>query len=139
MKFRLGTSSYRGRASGFTLVELLVSLMASAILIGSLTVAVNAQSALAQRHRDMVIATAFANTKIEALRSAGFLGLTNGTTTITSELPSELKAPRSATLAISSYSTSVRKATLTLSYNDRGNTRTFSYSTFIGELGVGQY
>lgn len=127
------------KSSGFTVVELLVTLIASAILIGSLSVAVNAQSAVSQRHRDMVLTNSFANSKVESLRSLGFLGLTDGTIDVTNELPDELQAPRSATLTISSQTVSVKRIVLTITYNDRGGERTYTYTTFIGELGVSQY
>lgn len=130
----------RGEASsGFTIVEILVTLFAAVIMISAVSVAVNAHSALAQRHRDTVIANAYANSKIEALRSTGFLGLTDGTTDITSELPEELKAPRSASLVVGTYSTSIKEIDLLITYNERGVSRTHTYTTLIGELGVGQY
>lgn len=127
------------RAAGFTLVEVLATLMAGAILIGAVTVAVNAQAVLAQKHRDLVIVNAWANGRVESLRSKGFLGLSAGTTDITAELPTELKAPRSATLVISAESVSVWEADLSITYNEYGTPRTVSYTTLIGELGVGQY
>jgi type II secretory pathway pseudopilin PulG len=127
------------KASGFTIVELLVTLLACAIMIGGVSIAVNSQSVIAQRHRDMVIANAYANSKVESLRSKGFLGLSNGTTDLTSELPDELKAPRGSTLVISDESVSVKRIELSVTYSERGESRTFNYTTLIGELGVGQY
>jgi prepilin-type N-terminal cleavage/methylation domain-containing protein len=124
---------------GFTLVELLVTIFACGVVLGGLSIAVDSQSAVAQRHRDMVIANAYANSKVEALRSKGFLGLTDGTTNLTSELPAELKSPRSASLVVSSHTVSVKQVDLTITYNERGVARTYSYTTLIGELGVGQY
>ncbi len=138
MSKRDNVSGYRGEA-GFTLVEILATLTASAIMIASVAVAVNSQAVLAQKHRDLVIANAYASGKIESLRSKGFLGLTSGTSDITSELPSELKAPHSASLEISAESVSVWHVDLSLTYNDHGAPRTLSYTTLIGELGVGQY
>lgn len=129
----------QGRESGFTLVEILVTLIACAILIVAVNAAVNTQAILAQRHRDMVIANAYANGKIESLRSQGFLALSDGTTDLTSGLPSELKAPRSATLVISAHNASVKEIDLSITYNDHGNPRTYTYTTLVGELGVGQY
>lgn len=126
-------------SSGFTIVEILVTLFAAVTMIIAVSVAVNAHSALAQRHRDTVIANAFANSKIEALRSQGFLGLSDGTTNITNELPTELKTPRSGSLVISSFSTAIKEVELSIAYNERGVTRTYTYTTLIGELGVGQY
>lgn len=126
-------------APGFTIVELLVTLVASAVMIGAVSLAVNSQSVIAQRHRDLVIANAYANSKVEELRSKGFLGLANGTTDITGELPDELKAPRNASLVISAYSTSIKEVDLSITYSERGTSRTLTYTTYIGELGVGQY
>ena len=126
-------------ASGFTIVELLVTLVASGILIGSVSVAVTSQGRIAQRGRDLVIANAYAEGKFESLRSVGFLGLTDGTTNITSDLPAELRPPRSGSLVVSPQSGSVKRVVLTITYNDQGDTRTYSYTTYVGELGVGQY
>lgn len=133
----------RGRgtdsAAGFTIVELIVTLVACAALLGGLQVALVSQTAISQRSRDVVIANAFAEGKIEGLRSKGFLSLSNGTTDITSELPSELKAPRSGSVVISSPSSALKQVDLTITYNDKGVSRSFSYTSLIGELGVGQY
>ncbi len=128
-----------GQAAGFTLVEILATLTAAAIMIASVTTAVNSQAVLAQKHRDLVIANAYANSEVESLRSKGFLGLTAGTTNLTSAMPSELKAPRSASLVVSAESVSVWRVNLSLTYNEHGIPRTLSYTTLVGELGVGQY
>lgn len=136
---QISMNSKRNKSSGFTIVELLVSLFASAILIGTVSVAVNSQLSIAQRGRDLVIANAYAEGKFEELRSKGFLGLADGTTNVTSELSNELKNPRSGSVQISAQTTSVKRVELSITYNDRGSARTYSYTTFIGELGVGQY
>lgn len=124
---------------GFTIVELLITLFVGAILVTGLNSIVISQSYLGQRSRDLVLANSYVEAKIEALRSLGFSGLTDGTTDITSELPSELVAPRSASLVISSQSSAVKRAVVSVTYNEQGVARTYSYSTLIGELGVGQY
>ena len=80
---------------GFTLVELLVTIMVSVVLIGSLSIVTNNNSHLAQRGRDLTSVNSFAENKIEELRSKGYLTITNGTTDITSQMPAELKSPRS--------------------------------------------
>ncbi len=86
----------------------------------------------------MVVANSYAESKIEALRSAGYLSLADGTTDITSELPDELNQA-SGSLVISSYNTAIKQAVLTINYNQQGNDQTYTYTTYIGELGVGQY
>jgi type II secretory pathway pseudopilin PulG len=121
------------------IVELLIAIIVGAILMLSLSNIVTSHIYLSQRSRDVVIANAYAEQKVEALRSKGFLTLTDGTSNITSELPSELKAPRSASMAISSHTAAVKKVRLSVTYSQQGAPRTHVYTTYIGELGVGQY
>ncbi len=125
--------------AGFTLVEILVTIIVGAIFVGSANLIIVQHTHLGQRGRDLVLANAYVEGKIEELRSQGFSSLSNGTTDITNELPSDLKAPHTASLIISSQSTSIKKAVISLTYNDQGAVRSYSYTTFIGELGVGQY
>lgn len=125
--------------SGFTIVELIVTLIVGGILAGGISTILSTHSSLSQRGRDVTVANSYAENKIESLRSAGYLGLTNGTTNLTSELPSELKAPRSGSMTISDVSAAIKKVDITVTYSDQGAARTYSYSTYIGELGVGQY
>lgn len=127
------------KSEGYTLVELIVAIAISAVFIGAVATLIIQNSRLAQRTRDVAVANSFAENKIEALRSAGYLVLSDGTTNITSELPTELKAPRGASQVISSASTGVKKVVITVTYNNLGVARTYSYTTYIGELGVGQY
>jgi len=129
----------RSKTSGFTVVELLVTIVVSSIMIGSAALALISQQHLSQRDRDLVVANSYVEQKVEALRSIGFLGLSIGTTNITAEMPSELNSPRSGSLQISSYSASIKQVDISITYNDQGTSRTYSYTTYIGELGVGQY
>src|SRR3990167_3685831 len=129
--------------SGFTVVELIVTMVVGAIFIASAILLYSSGQRLSQRHRDIVSANAFIEKEIEALRSAGYLSLVDGTTDITSELPSELQSPRSGSLQIAPASvgatTGLKKVDITLTYNDQGTSRTYTYTTYVGELGVGQY
>lgn len=126
-------------ASGFTIVELLVTMFVGSILAGGVALFLAQHVHLAQRGRDVSVTNSFIENKVESLRSAGYLTLTNGTTTITSELPSELASPRSASMTISDESTAIKQIDLSVTYNDQGTARTYTYTTFVGELGVGQY
>jgi prepilin-type N-terminal cleavage/methylation domain-containing protein len=131
--------SIKNTENGFTLVELLVSIVVGAMLLVSVNTIYTTQIYLAQSARDTFSVNSYAEGKVEALRSEGYLSLANGTNDITSELPSELNAPRSATLIISNQSTSIKKVVLNITYNQQGKIQNYSYSTFLGELGVGQY
>lgn len=123
---------------GFTVVELLVTIIVGGILIVGINTLYTTQSYINQHGRDQVVANAFIEGKVESLRSQGFLTLNNGTTDITSELPDELN-DASGTQVISSQNDATKKVVLTVNYNEQGANRTYVYTTYIGELGVGQY
>lgn len=106
--------------------------MASASLI------IGNYSHLGGKGRNLVLSNSFIEGKIEALRSIGYNGLSDGTTDIAGELPSELSQPRSASLQISSPGAGLKQIDVTITYSDQGTNRSYSYRTFIGELGVGQ-
>jgi len=125
--------------NGFTLVELMTAIVIGAFFFAAVSTLIANNSHLAQRARDVAAANSFAENKVEQLRSAGYLSLSDGTTDVTAELPAELKPPRSASVAVSSASTSIKKIELSVSYNDQGSSQTYGYTTYIGELGVGQY
>lgn len=127
------------KSDGFTIVELLVAIIVGAVIIGAATGIIVSQTHISQRGRDLIIANAYIENKIESLRSAGFAALNVGTTYITGELPSELNSPRNGSIVITSPSSAIKKILITISYNDQGTSRSYSYTTYIGELGVGQY
>ena len=135
----ISMNALRSDQRGFTLVEILVALIVGGILVTAITTIATTQSHLSQRTRDAAVSGAFAEARIESIRSAGFLTLTDGSTDITNELPDELKSPRSATVTVNSPSSGIKRVVLTITYNDQGDSRTDSYTTFVGELGVGQY
>jgi hypothetical protein len=120
-------------------VELLVTIVVGAILVMSVGLFLNSHIYLGKRSRDLTAINLYASNKVETLRSKGFLALTNGTTNLTDELPTNLSKPRSASMVISSESSAIKRVVITITYSDQGAPRSFSYTTFIGELGVGQY
>jgi type II secretory pathway pseudopilin PulG len=124
---------------GYTIVELIISIIVGTILVMAISLYISSHTHLAKRAKDITAVNLYANNKVEALRSKGFLGLTNGTTSLTSELPTELSKPKSGSMVISSESSAIKRVVLTITYNDQGANRTYTYTTFIGELGVGQY
>ena len=125
--------------SGFTIVELMVTIFVGGIFAISTTTVVSNNAHLVQRSRDLVVVNSYVEGKVEELRSIGYSGLNIGTTDVTNELPSDLQKPRSASLQISSPLTGIKKVDLSISYNDQGTQQTYPYTTYIGELGVGQY
>jgi prepilin-type N-terminal cleavage/methylation domain-containing protein len=129
----------RNAEAGYTVVELLMAIIVASILTTAINSIHNSHARLSQRNRDLTLANSFAENKKESLRSQGFLGLTDGYTDITAELPAELNTPRSGQVQVTAQNAAVKKVYVTITYNDQGSPRTYNYSTFVGELGVGQY
>lgn len=125
--------------AGFTMVELLVSVIVVVILVAGINSIYLTHLTESHRVRNLALVNSFAENKVEALRSAGFLNLSDGTTDISSELPADLWSPKSASLQISSAESGLKDIYLTITYSDSGTNQTFNYQTYLGELGVGQY
>ena len=128
----------RPSSDGFTLVELLVAIAVGAIVTASLTQVVTSYVHVAQRGRYLNLANSYAEAKVESLRNVGYNGLTPGTTNISSELPNQLPGSRSASMTIGNPSGGLKEVDITVSYSDQGQSQSYTYTTYIGELGVGQ-
>jgi len=124
--------------AGFTLVELVVTMLVGTIFLLALNDSVTSYLHTGKQVQDLTIANSYVEGKIESLRNTGYNALTIGSTNITSELPSSLKPPRSASLQVTAPQTGLKKVDISVTYNDQGASRTYSYTTYIGELGVGQ-
>ncbi|HET9721972.1 MAG TPA: hypothetical protein VFP32_02995 [Candidatus Saccharimonadales bacterium] len=107
------------------------------IFLLSANVAITNYVNIGQRSKSLLLANSFAEGKVEELRSIGYNGLTLGTTDISSQLPSALKLPRSASMQITSPQAGLKQVDITISYTESGS-RSLSYTTYIGELGVSQ-
>lgn len=123
---------------GFTLVELLVSIAVGAIIIISLSTVVTTFVHTSKKGRYLNFANSYVEAKVESLRNAGYNSLPLGTTSLTSELTTQLPPSRSATMVVSSPITGIKQVDIAVSYKDNGTTNSYSYTTYIGELGVGQ-
>src|SRR4051812_27548061 len=117
--------------AGFSVVELILSMVVGVLFLLSLTQITNNYIILGRKSRDVTLSNSYAEGKIEALRNIGFNGISNGTTSLDSELPSQLPSPKSASLTISTPQTNLKKADLTITYSDRGSSRTSTYSVYI--------
>ena len=124
---------------GFTIIELLITISVVGILVPTLAGFVNTLNRLNDRARDLTLVNSLAENKVESLRSIGFSGINNGTTSFVSELPASLGSPHSADYTVTTPSTGLKQVDLTISYNDHGSTQTVNFRTYVGELGVGQY
>lgn len=128
----------RRNQKGFSIIELILAIVVGAVFIASMDVIVSDYVHLGQHSRNLILANSYAEGKVEALRSIGYNGLNPGTTDLSSELPTQLQSPRSGTMTIGTPQNGLKQIDLSISYTDQGSSRTYTYRTYIGELGVGQ-
>jgi prepilin-type N-terminal cleavage/methylation domain-containing protein len=125
------------KEAGFSIVELLVAIVVGGLFVLSVNTAITNYTYLGQQSKDLILANSFAEGKVEELRNIGYNGLTVGTTDLSSQLPTALNGPRSASLHITNPITGIKQVDISISYTQRGQ-KSYSYTTYIGELGVGQ-
>lgn len=123
--------------AGFSIVELIIAMVVGVTFISSMNLVVDNYTTLGKRSRNLVLANSYAEAKIEGLRNSGYNSLAAGTTSLTAELPSQLPN-RGGTMTITQNQPGLKQVDISISYNDLGVTRAYSYRTYVGELGVGQ-
>lgn len=123
---------------GFTLVEILVAIAVAGVMVISLSQVTTNYLFISQSGRYLNLANSYMEAKVEALRNSGYNSLNLGTTNLTPSLPSQLPVGRSASMTVTNPYNGIKQVALTISYKDRGLTRTHNYTTYVGELGVGQ-
>ena len=125
-------------SEGFTLVEILVAITVAGIMIVTLNEVVNSYLHVSQRGRYLNLANAYVEAKTEELRNNGYNSLNTGTTNLKSELPAKLPPSKNASMTITDPGGGIKKIDISVSYFDNGQSNAYSYTTYIGELGVGQ-
>lgn len=137
-------SNISNNQRGFTVLEVVVTITVAGFIMIGLSVMMTNLYAVSDKSRDLILVNSTAEDKFEDLRSSTFLGLSDGTYDFTTELPTSLGEPRSATYTIAdsaliNVGTAVKEITMTITYTNRGSASTYEYSGYVGELGVGQY
>lgn len=126
---------------GFTLVEVIVTIVVAGIMMIGLSTTVVGIRLINARSKDAALINSVAIEKVEELRSRTFIQLDDGSYDFTNELPDTITNDRSATYTVSSVpgNASLKEIVVSINYNDFNNESTYEYKTYIGELGVGQY
>jgi len=127
------------KESGFTLVELLVTIVVLGIVIASLASLYWTMQVTQVQTQHMDIANRAARTEIENLRNNGYNALTPGTNiNFTSSLPSSLPKDRQGTVVVSQPVDDLRRVDVTITYTDFGKAQKVVLSSNIGIIGIGQ-
>lgn len=136
-----GLPHVRGRRSeaGFTLVELLVTMVVLGIIIASMAGLYWTLQITQVQSQHLDIANRAARTQIENLRNNGYNALTPGSTiNFTSSLPSSLPNDKNGTVVVSQPASDLRRVDVTITYTDYGKQQRITLSSNIGIIGIGQ-
>jgi len=124
---------------GFTLVELLVTVIILMIVITSLAGMYYITQTSEIRSLHYNIAVLADRTEIESLRNNGYDSLTPGSTiNFTSSLPSILPSNKSGVVTISEPVAGLRQVVAKITYTEFNQTTTIMLTSDIGIIGIGQ-
>jgi len=124
---------------GFSLIELLVSAAVMSVIILAIYGFFNEVRNLNRYASNMVIANQVAQQQIETFRNTPYNDLVTGTQNLNSLLTpySSLGSPRSVTAVITELQPDgLKQIDLTVSYKDRGGTKTIGVTTLVASRGV---
>ncbi len=137
--FRVRLESTTHDARGFTLVELMVTIVVLGLVITGIGGLYYVMQIAEVRSQHLDLALRAARTEIESLRNNGYNALTPGSTiTFTSALPSALPHDRSGTAVVGQPLPELRRVDVTITYTDYGKPQTVTLSSNIGVIGIGQ-
>jgi prepilin-type N-terminal cleavage/methylation domain-containing protein len=125
--------------AGFTLIELIVTILVFGFVAAGLTEVFLGVTNVQRNAGYLQSATTAAQTEVESLRNNNYDQLPNGQNiNFTSQLPSNLPAPRSGTVAISQPIAGVKRVDVTVTYTQDSHTETVELSSLIGIIGISQ-
>lgn len=126
-------------SSGFTLVELLVTIGVLALaMIGIATLFYSIQYTQ-QQSRYVDAATRAAQREVEILRNNSYNNLQPGQTiNFTSDLPDNLPSNRTGTVVVTEPDPGLRRVDVTVRYTSYGRTQEVKLTSLIGVIGISQ-
>jgi len=124
---------------GFTLVELMVTIIVIGLVITSIAGLYYIMQIMQVRSQHLDLAMRSARAEIESLRNNGYNSLTPGSTIdFSSSLPSGLPSGKTGKVVVSQPLADLRRLDVTVQYSDYGKQQTVTLSSNIGVIGIGQ-
>jgi type II secretory pathway pseudopilin PulG len=127
-----------GDSRGFTIPELAIAIVFMGIVATSISQLFLSIQDIQRRTAHLESATHAAQTEVESLRNNNYNTLVNGQDIdFTASLPANLPKG-SGHVAVSEPMTGLKRVDVTVSYNERGETRQVKLSSLIGIIGISQ-
>lgn len=125
--------------TGFTLVELLVSIALLGLTVGAVSSVFLGIQNVQRRTAYADYATRAAERQVEVLRSDNYGALNPGDTiNFSDDLPSDLPPGSTGSVSISEPAADLRRVDVTVSYNTGGKQHNVTLSSLIGVIGITQ-
>lgn len=132
--------------TGFSLVELLITMIVIGVLFGAFLVTFTSIQNINKKALDINTANTIAYAKVQEYENKNFSSLPNTTPTNTlvqvedfsSSLPNSLEYPRVATVSINTMSTSLKQVIVNIQFGSGPSQRTIQYADFIQKNGLGR-
>lgn len=129
----------RTRESGFTLIELIVTISIMGLLIIGLVNLYITIEASQRKSYHLEIASRAGEQQIEELRNSQYGNLdVDDDIDFTDDLPEDLPEPRSGIVEVSEPEPGIKRVDVTITYKDGGGSKTVKQSSLIGVIGIGQ-
>ena len=122
---------------GFTLVEIMVTLVVTGFMAASLTTLFLGIQRIQAQASYVESANRAAQREVESLRNATYNGLTVGQNIdFSANLTDNMPVGATGTVVVTEPITGIKRVDVTVSYKYGGNTRNITLSSLIGVLGV---
>lgn len=136
----------RNEQSGFTVVELLITLVVIGVVFGAFMTTFTSIQNINKKALDVNHASIAAFTKLEEYENRNYTALPNTTPTGTlqevedfsSTLDTTLEAPRTAKVYVNTSSPTLKQVVVSVEYGSGPAKRVIQYATFIQRSGLGR-
>lgn len=126
------------KESGFTLVELVISIAVIAVVTTTVVSLVLTIQGTQRRTIAMETATRAAQREMESLRNNNYSSLTTGQTIdFTNQLPSNLRSPQGV-VTVSEPTNGLKRVDVSVFYNEGTTRKEIKLSSLVGILGITQ-
>jgi prepilin-type N-terminal cleavage/methylation domain-containing protein len=128
---------YLGEESGFTLVELIVTATLVAIFVVAVIQMFISIDNINRQSRNLALATQLAQRHMESYRNTGYASIpVSPVDDFTSQMPSNLASPRSATATITEVNDGLKRVDIAIYYNEGSKRKNVNISTLIAAQGI---
>lgn len=125
--------------SGFTLIELIVTIAVTGLILGGIVNVYIGIQTMQRRTYQVELATRAGEKQIESLRNSHYASLEPGVQIdFSDDLPADLSGPKTGIVDVSEPSDGLRRVDVAITYKDGSGTRTIKQSSLIGVIGIAQ-